>query len=165
MDFSEIWLQFKEVFGYFVQYGVPAVALVFAFLSYKDSRKANKIQSRLIEVEEKLKKYELEEKEKQREEATQACVEARVVNISKGKYRLKVWNSGRATAYNVDFNIPEEYKVMVRREKVPYEFLESGKSFEEHVIVYSGTPSKFTVTTVWNDKQGNSYSKEQIATF
>lgn len=164
MGSAELWLQFKEFFIDLVKYGFPTVALVLSILSYRDSRKANKVQDRLNQVEEKLKKYELEEKEKEREEATKACVEARVMKISKGMYKMKVWNSGKATAYNIDFNIPEEYKGMIWRDKVPYEFLESGKSFEEHVLVHHDTPNKFKVTTTWTDKQGNPYSKEQIVT-
>ncbi|QBP43180.1 hypothetical protein [Paenisporosarcina antarctica] len=164
MNSLELWLQFKDFFIDLVKYGFPAVALGLSILSYKDSRKANKVQDRLKEVEEKLKKYELEDKEKEREEATKACVEARIGRISKGKYKMKVWNSGKATAYNVNFNIPEECEEVVRRDKVPYEFLESGKSFEEHVLVDFETPNKFKVTTTWMDKQGSPYSKEQIVT-
>lgn len=164
MNSVELWLQFKEFFIDLVKYVFPTVALGLSILSYRDSRKANNVQDRLNEVEEKLKKYELEEKEKEREEATKACIEVRVMKISKGDYRMKIWNSGKATAYNVDFMIPEENKGMVWRDKVPYEFLESGKSFEEHVMVHSGTPNKFKVTTIWLDKKGISYSKEQIVT-
>lgn len=161
---AELWLQFKELFIDLVKYGFPTVALVLSIFSYRDSRKANKVQDRLNELEEKLKKYELEDKEKEREDATKACVEARVMKISKGNYRMKVWNSGKGTAYNVDFRIPEEIKSMVWRGKVPYEFLESGKNFEELVMVHYGTPNKFKVTTTWTDAQGNPYSKEQIVT-
>jgi hypothetical protein len=164
MDSVALWTQFKEVFIDLVRYGFPTAAIVLSILSYIDSRKANKVRGRLNEVEEKLKKYELEDKEKEREEETKACVEARIMNISKGNYRMKVWNSGKATAYNVDFQIPSEYKGIVWRDKVPYEFLEPGKNFEEHVIVHSGTPNKFKVTTTWEDKQGIPYAKEQILT-
>ena len=164
MDSAELLLHFKGFLIDLVKYGFPTLALGLSILSYKDSRKTNKVQDRLNDVEEKLKRYELEEKEKEREEATMACVEVRVIKISKGNYRMKVWNSGRATAYNVDFKIPEEYKGMVRRDKVPYEFLESGKNFEEHVLVYDGAPNKFKVTSTWTDKQGIHYSKDQIAT-
>lgn len=164
MNLVEIWLQFKEFFIDLVKYGFPTVAILLSILSYRDSRKASKVQDRLNEIEEKLKKYELEEKEKEREKANKACVEARVMKISKNNYKMKVWNSGKATAYNVDFKIPEENKGMVWRDKVPYEFLESGKSFEEHVMVHHGTPSKFKVVTIWTDEQGNQYSKEQMVT-
>lgn len=162
MDSIDLWLKFKNVFIDLVRYGFPTIALVLSILSFKDSRKANKVRDRLNMVEEKLKKYALEEKEKERIEASMACVEARIMMISRGKYKMKIWNSGKATAYNVDFKIPEEYKAMVWRDKVPYEFLEAGKSFEEHVLVYNGTPNKFNVITTWADQHGNPYSKEQI---
>lgn len=157
-------MQMKVYFVDFVKFGFPTIALAISLLSYVDSRKANKVQERLSEVEEKLKKYELEEKEKERLEATKACVEARIVNISRGKYRLKIWNSGKATAYNVDFKIPGEFKGMIRKEKVPFEFLESNKSFEEIVMAYSGTPNKLKVTTTWTNENGVSFSKEQMVT-
>jgi hypothetical protein len=85
-----------------------------------------------------------------------------MVKISNGNYRLKVWNSGKATAYNVDFKTEVMDKGIIRRDKVPYEFLEPGKSFEEIVLVHSGTPNKFKMTTIWTDKQKNPCSKEQI---
>jgi hypothetical protein len=165
MSLTDLWLQFKEFFIDLVKYGFPTVALIVSIVSFKDSRKANKVQYRLNEVEEKLKKYELEEKEKEREEEKKACVEARIVNISKDNYILKVWNSGKATAYNVDFEIPEDHKGIIWREKVPYEFLESGKSFQEHVILCMGSPKKFKIITKWENEQGNSYSKEELLTF
>lgn len=161
MGFAELWLKFKVVFIDLVKYGLPILAICLSILSYRDSRKANRVQERLNKVEEKLKLYELEEKEKERQEATKACVEARIVNISKGKYRMKIWNSGKSTAYNVDYEVPAEYKVIILRDKVPYEFLESGKSFEEHVM---NTPNKFKIITKWSNKEGMFFSKEQIVT-
>lgn len=162
MEVTELWLKFKEIFIHLVQYGFPTIALMLSIFSFRDSRKASKVQERLNELEEKLKKYELEEKEKERKEANKSCVEARIIKISKGKYVMKIWNSGKATAYNIDFSIPEEYRNMVWREKLPYEFLESGKNFDEYVMVYGRCPSKLKVTTTWEDKNGESYSKEQI---
>ncbi|MEH6986577.1 MULTISPECIES: hypothetical protein [Bacillales] len=164
MDSIELWLKFKEIFVDIVKYGFPSIAILLSILSFRDSRKANKIRDRLNELEEKLKRYAIEEKEKEREQASKACVDARIVNIAKNKYKLKVWNSGKATAYNVDYEIPPEYNGVIWRDKVPYEFLEPGKSFEEHVIVHMGTPRKFTITTTWEGEKGTKYSKEQILT-
>ncbi len=164
MDLSAIWTIFKGFFIDLVKYGFPSMAIVLSVLSYIDSRKAKKIQKRLYDVEEKLKQYALEEKEKEREEATKACVEARVVKISENRYVLKIWNSGKATAYNVNYNIPKESQVFVHSKKVPFEHLESGKNFEEHIIVHGGTSDKFTVTTTWTDKEGKPYSKENLTT-
>jgi hypothetical protein len=160
----EIWIKFKEVFVDIVKYGFPSTAILLSILSFRDSRKANKVRDRLNELEERLKRYAIEEKEKEREQASRACVDARIVNIAKNKYKLKVWNSGKATAYNVDFESSPEYNGIIWRDKVPYEFLEPGKNFEEHVLVYMGTPRKFTITTTWEDEQGTKHSKEQILT-
>ena len=162
MEIIELWMNFKAFFIDLVQYGFPTIALILSIISFIDSRKAGKIQEKLNGIEEKLKKYELEEKEREREEATKANIEARVVKVSKRNYKMKIWNSGKATAYSVDFVIPEECKGVIWRSKVPYKFLESGKSFEEVVFVHSGTSDKFNVTTTWKDKEGIPYSKEQI---
>lgn len=158
----EILYRVKPIIKAIVEYGVPTIAIILSIVSYIDSKKANKVQERLNTVEEKLKKYELEEREKEREEATKAIIEARIYKVSKDKYRMKIWNSGKATAYNVDFNVPEGWKGFIHRDKVPYEFLESGKSFEEYVIVCDGMLDKCMVTTNWTDKEGNIFSKEQI---
>lgn len=162
MDMEQLWQQTKEFLIIMVTYVFPIIAVGLSVLSYLDSRKTNKLQERLLQVEDKLKLYELEDKEKEREESTKACVEARIVKISKGVYKMKIYNSGKATAYKVDFKVPEEYGKMVWKEKVPYEFLDPGKSFEEHVLVYYGTPSKFMLTTTWTDQNDTSYSKDQI---
>jgi hypothetical protein len=151
------------VLDFIVEYVFPTVALVLSALSFRDSRGITPLQARILEIEEKLKIYELEEKQRQREAAMEACIEARVVNISKRAYRLKIWNSGKATAFNVDFTVAEEISVL--REKVPYEVLEPGKSFEEHIIVQFGTPRKFSITTTWTDSSGKPHSKEQIVSF
>lgn len=162
MELEVLLLTFKEFFKDIVQYGFPTLAIAVSLLSFRDSKKANKIQERLHELEEKLKKYEIEEKEKEREEATKAAIEARIIRISKGNYQMKIWNSGKVTAYNVDFEVPQEVSGFIFKDKVPYEFLEPAKNFDEHVIVCSGMPSKFKVTTKWEDAEGEQYSKEQM---
>jgi hypothetical protein len=160
----EIWLEIKPYAVNIVSFGFPALALLISILSFLDSRKANKVQERLHQLEEKLIIFELEEKEKERDEADKTSVEVRIYNVSKDNYRMKFWNSGKGTAYNVDFVTPEQLKGIVWRDKVPYEFLEPGKSFEEHVMVYAGVPRKFIVIITWSDSIGNTFSKEQIVT-
>ena len=128
-------MEIREIIDAVIGYVVPLVAIVLSIVSFHESRKVNKVQLRLNEMEEKLKKYELEEIEKEREAANKSIVEARIYNVSKGKYRLKIWNSSQATAYDVDFEVPEELKNLVFRDKVPFEVLEPGKSFEESVII------------------------------
>lgn len=158
-------MEIREIIDAFIVYVVPLVAIALSIVSFHDSRKVNKVQLRLTEMEEKLKKYELEEIEKEREAANKSTIETRIYNVSKGKHRLKIWNSGQATAYDVDFEVPEELKGLVFRDKVPFEVLEPGKSFEESVIYYNGMPPKFTVKTTWKNASGEKCEKEQLVTF
>jgi hypothetical protein len=158
-------MEVKDIFDIIIGYGIPLIAIVISIVSFHESRKVTKIQFRLNGMEEKLKKYELEEIEKVREAANKSVVEARIYNVSKGKYRLKIWNSGQATAYHVDYEIPGDLRNIVMRDKVPYEILEAGKSFEEHIVYYMGMPSKLTVKTMWKDANGEQYEKEQLVTF
>ena len=158
-------MEIREIIDAFVTYVVPLVAITLSIVSLHESRKINKVQLRLNEMEEELKKYELEKIEKEREAGNKPVVEARIYNVSKGKYRLKIWNSSQATAYDVDFEVPEELKNLVYKDKVPFEVLEAGKSFEEYITFYYGTPPKFTVKTTWKNVSGEQYEKEQLVTF
>lgn len=158
-------MEVREVIEQFVGYIVPIIALIISIFSYYESRKINKVQLRLNEMEEQLKIYELEEKEKERKAANESKVGARIYNISKGKYKLKIWNSGQTTIYNVNFELPEELQNLVSRDKVPFEVLEPGQSFEEHVIVYMGSPRKFPLNITWKDEIGNKIVKDQIVSF
>lgn len=152
----------KDFLLVIVTFVFPIIAIGLSVLSYVDSRKANKLQERLMQVENKLKKYELEDKEKEREEATKACVEARIIRISSRNYKMKIFNSGKARAYNVDFQVPEECSEFIVRDKVPFEFLDPGKNFEELVFVYDGFPDKFKLITTWTDRNNEPCSKDQI---
>jgi len=158
-------MEIREIIEVVIGYVVPLVAIVLSIFSFHDSRKINKVQLRLNEMEEELKKYELEKIEKEREAVNKPVVEARIYNVSKGKYRLKIWNSSQATAYDVDFEVPEEMKGLVFKDKVPFEVLEPGKSFEEHIVYYNGVPSKFTVKTIWKNKNGDQQEKELLVSF
>ena len=158
-------MEISKIIDVFMGYVVPIVAFVISIVSFHESRKVNKVQLRLTEMEEELKKYELEKIEREREAANKPIVEARIYKVSKGTYRLKIWNSSQATAYDVDFEVPEELKGLVCKDKVPFEVLEAGKSFEEYITFYYGTPPKFTVKTTWKNVSGEQYEKEQWVTF
>lgn len=159
---SEIWLGIREFVIDVVQYGFPTIAIGLSILSYIKSRKSDDIRDRLLVVEEELKRYALEEKKKEIEDSRKACIEARIVPTGNRNYKLKIWNSGKAKAYNIDYKVPEEYKSMFYRDKIPYEYLDAGKNFEEHVIVSMSSPSVIKITTLWEDEDGKSFTKEQI---
>lgn len=161
MDFKIIWDCIKEG----VIYIVPLFAILLSIVSLCKSAKGQKLQARVSELELKLKQHEVEELEKMKTEADLACVEARVINISQGKYKLKVWNSGQATAYKVLAIVDKDANLMIMSSKMPFDFLEAGKNFEEHLIIYNGTANKFKIVTSWEDSAGQSHQKEQMGSF
>lgn len=158
MNFTIIWSCIKEGATYIM----PLVALLLSIISLCKSAKGQKLQVRVSELELKLKQYEVAELEKRKTEADLACIEARVINISQGKYKLKVWNSGQATAYKVSATVDQDSNLMIMGSKMPFDFLAAGKSFEEHLIVHMGTADKFKIVTSWEDASEQEHQKEQM---
>lgn len=163
------WNVAKEIIKDVAIYIMPIAAFIVSVIALKRSNETMKVQVQLSEVEEKLKEYELALKKHELEKIQaeenlekKANVEARIIKISKGNYRLKVWNSGNITAYNIMVSIPEEYSIIIMKDKMPFEYLEPGNSFEESVVIHMQSASKFKVVSVWEDENGNKFSNEQL---
>ena len=168
-EFIEVWNIVKEVIKDVAIYIVPIAAFVVSLIALKRSNDTMKVQIQLSEVEEKLKEYELalkkREIEKIQEEENREktpTIEARVIAISSNKYRLKVWNSGDATAYNIEVSIPNEYGIIIMNHTMPFEYLKPGDNFDERVVVYANAASKFKVISTWEDENGIKYNNEQL---
>lgn len=123
----------------------------------------SKIQTQANELEFRIKKYELETIEKKQADADKACVEARIIKMGAGKHRLKVWNSGKATAYNVVAWFEKDAVLLIMDNgKMPYDELEPNKNFKLSLITHGGTAPKFRITTEWVDANGEQHSKTQM---
>lgn len=149
-----------EVLKIIITYVVPIIAALLSIWALFDSKKTNTLQNRVNTLEEKIKEYELEKIKREREEATKADVIAEITGYSK-HYKIRFTNTGHAIAYNVDFEVPQECRSAVFRDKTPYETLEYMQSFEEHYALSGGNLLKFKVITKWNDIDGNLFSREQ----
>ena len=80
---------------------ISGLSLVVAVISYAKASESQQLQNRVNILELKIKQYEIEKISKEQAAANRACIEARVIKLGKNNYRLKVWNSGGADAYNV----------------------------------------------------------------
>lgn len=112
--------------------------------------------------EEKIKGYILEQLEQARAAAEVSYIEAEVVKFGRHDFKLRVFNSGHAPAFDVDFSVPAEIKGFFIKTVTPYEQLDAGKHFDERVIVYDSFPPKVKITTFWKDKNGTNHSNEQV---
>ena len=169
VELIEAWNTVKEVIKDVAIYIMPIAAVVVSLIALKRSNETMKIQIQLSEVEEKLKEYELtlkkREVEKIQEEENKEkkpTIEARIIAISSNKFRLKVWNSGEATAYNVAVSIPNEYGIIIMNNTMPFEYLNPGDNFDECVVVYGNAASKFKVISTWEDEHGIKFQNEQL---
>lgn len=105
-----------------------------------ESLDEERLQNKVNELELKIKQNELDKIAKEKEDSALACVEARFITVGKGKHRLKVWNSGNATAYNVSARFDGDVGIMIMdREKQPFEELEARKSYELILITHNGS--------------------------
>lgn len=142
---------------------IASISLLVAIISLIKSSKAQRLQNNVNELEFKIKKNELERIAKEKEAASLACVEARFITVGKGNHRLKVWNSGNATAYNVTARFDGDVGIIIMdREKQPFEELEARKSYELVLITHSGSASKFKIITEWADANGEPHTKMQM---
>lgn len=122
-EIIEIWNIAKEIIKDIAIYIMPIAAVLVSVIALIKSNKCTQVQVKLSEMEQKLqeydlalKKYELEKIEREVNREKKACVEARIIKISQGKYKLKVWNSGDVTAYNIDVEIPSEYNIILMKD-------------------------------------------------
>lgn len=171
-EMMNCWNIAKEIIKGVAIYVMPIAAFVVSLIALKRSNDTMKVQVQLSEVEEKLKEYELALKKHELEkiqaeerDEKKAKIEARIIKISKGNYRLKIWNSGNAVAYNIKASIPEEYSIIIMKDKMPYEYLEPKNGFEECVVIHMQSAPKFKVISEWEDEMGNKFSNEQLRSY
>lgn len=159
----------KEVVPFIKDWGaliIAGISLLVAIISLFKSSKAQRLQNKVNELELKIKQNELDKIAKEKEDSVLACVEARFITVGKGKHRLKVWNSGNATAYNVSARFDGDVGIMIMdREKQPFEELEAGKSYELILITHNGSASKFRIITEWTDSSGKQHDATKFAKF
>ena len=128
---------------------ISGLSLVVAVISYA---KASEL---------KIKQYEIEKISKEQAAANRACIEARVIKLGKNNYRLKVWNSGGADAYNVNIAADNSQEfIIINNDILPFEVLSPNKSIEIPVITGFGA-SKFKITTSWKDANEEYNQHEQ----
>lgn len=157
-----------SVIKFIAIYLMPIAAVIISLSALKKSKESVEVKVQLNDIEKKLQAYELELKEYEiqklkEKNKKEAEIDARIVKIADHRHRVKIWNSGNATAYNVDFSVPEEYNIIVHKDKTPFEYLEAGKGFEETVVIHMGSEHKCKILCTWQDENGNLKSKTVLS--
>jgi len=141
---------------------VAFAALVLSAYATWVTLKFNDRQKSLIESQEKLNNLLLEKEEQENRSVKRADLGTTFVNLGSSKYKLKVWNKGKAAARNVRMEFPEGNDVLIDSDinrKFPLETLEPHQSVDLIAAVHMGTKSKHVIKLVWDDDSGKNNEK------
>lgn len=123
------------------------------------------ITFRYQNLDEKLKKLELEKYMKSAEDKRKADIEVSVVSGFKNSSKLRFYNKGMAEAYNISFDIPsdpeDKIDLNIRKDYLPYPKLLPQQGFDVYYYDLSNKPHH-TVVIAWDDQFGKGRRKEMV---
>lgn len=131
----------------YISFGLSILALSGTIYTYlKHDKKLKSQESRLNEYQ--LKKIGVEEIENKK-----ALIKGNLLKGDKGKRTLKVFNSGKAIAHNIRFEVieGEDGFLFVNNEIFPFEFLNPQDGTEIIFHVHMDSPDKIKVKFFWDD--------------
>lgn len=136
---------------------VAFVALIKSFLSDRKVKAMDLL----------LKQRELDKANLEDDEIRKADVEVNVVETPKGSYnKLRFYNKGKSSAYNIYFEIPSDegidnIRLRMQRDYLPYPKLLPQQNFDIQFNNYGDAPHQ-TILITWDDDFGKGRSKEVI---
>jgi len=139
---------------------IATIALLISGWLALHQRSVNASQKRLNEML-------ITQGENQALDARKADLSANFIKLGKNKYRLKIWNKGKATAHNVRIEFPDGNDVIVEsdlKSKFPMETLEQHGTVELIASVCLGTQLKHHIRLIWDDQRGENQEKSVYVT-
>lgn len=124
-----------------------------AYATWKTVQFNNRQQS-LIESQEKLNHRLLQKEDIESAIDKKADLSASFLKLGSRKYRLKIWNKGRATARGVSIDFPEGNECFAESDihsKFPLETLDTHQSVELIAVVHMETKRKHVIKLCWSD--------------
>lgn len=146
---------------------IAAVALLFSGYATWRSRGLRKKEEELTQIQHKLNALMLEKEEREVKSANAAELGANFITLGSKKHRLKVFNKGKATAYQVSLDFPEGNDCIMNadlEEKFPMELMETGQSVELIASFSMQTRRKQAIRLHWKNAEGESFEKVTHAT-
>ena len=133
---------------------VTALALFLSAYATWKTVQFNGRQKSLIESQERLNERLLAKEDNEAEVERKADLGVTFIRLGHTKYRLKIWNKGKAPARNVTIEPLGGSDCLIQSdidEKFPLEILEAHQSVELFAAVGIGTKSKHPVKLCWSD--------------
>ena len=153
-------IQFLKDWGALI---IAGLSLLVAIISLIKSSKAQKLQTKINELEVKIKQYELDKITQEQEIKNKTLVEANIIHVSKNNYQIRICNLSEKKVYNIKAIIDRQYNItMINNDVMPFEILEPKKSFDIPIVVHTMSARKLEIITEWQDENGNIIQNKQI---
>lgn len=95
-----------------IAYIIPILSFSISSIALYRTGKVRKTEDRIRDLELYINEYKAKEIEEKQNIQLEAKVEARIINISKGTYKMRIWKSGNLRAFNVSAKIPKECQII-----------------------------------------------------
>lgn len=122
----------------------------------------NHRQKTLIESQERLNNMLLLQGEREVQSAARADLGASFIKLGSSKYRLKIFNKGKACARDVRIEFPDGNDILIESEiaeKFPLEILDPHQAVELIAAPHLGSKLKHTVRLIWADDASENNDK------
>lgn len=146
---------------------ISAIALLFSGYATWRSRGSRRKEEELIEIQYKLNALMLDKEEREAQSANEAEIGANFISLGSKRHRLKVFNRGKATAYQVSIRFPEGNDCIIDadlQEKFPMESIEPGQAVELVASFSMHAKRKHAIKLSWKNAQGQPFEKNAHAT-
>ncbi|QDY44490.1 hypothetical protein [Candidatus Pantoea soli] len=134
------------------------IVSIYTIISSELKSKENDREQRVIKDEQdRLRKLILEKETKSAINELKAELGARMMKISNGNYRLKIYNKGKVEARNIEISFPDndqnEYlSTSDIEQKFPYEILHPQNSIELIAWQSMNSKRKYKIKIKWDDE-------------
>ncbi|QPC43473.1 hypothetical protein HW532_12680 [Kaustia mangrovi] len=124
-------------------------------------------QLALIDTQERLNRRLIEKSDADDIAARRADVGAKLIGVGDNKYRVRVFNRGKASARNITIEFPYGNDLIPDheiREKIPMEMLDQDAYFDLLAAIFVSSPRKQDVLLRWADDYSDNNEKKCILT-
>lgn len=146
---------------------IAGLALLLSAYATWRTLKFKRKEEEFLDLQAKVNALILEKEQREANQANRAELGAAFVSIGSKNHRLKIFNKGRAVAYNVAVEFPNGNDIVLEselEEKFPMEAIEPGQSVELIAAIHFGTKAKHVVRLRWVDVDGKEQDKTVHAT-
>ncbi|UDU83105.1 hypothetical protein [Pseudomonas sp. HN2-3] len=146
---------------------IATLALLFSMYATFKTVQFNNRQQDVIKSQAKLNELLLNKEAAGVEMDKQADLGVNFLKLGNSKYKLRVFNKGKAPARHVTIDFPEGNEVILESDiesKFPLQLLDVHQSVDLIAAVYLGAKSKHLVKLAWDDGRTDRVEKELWAT-